>query len=96
VLLGYYVLAKTQEQLANVMPTTQTLVSSTIRQAWQRLSSVAVLGKPTAEVMAPIFIDAGLEHQLATPLSKAAEMYARTRSFHRVAEVLDLRRRAVH
>lgn len=91
-LLGYYVLAKTQTSLALLHRSTQTLCSARIRLAMQKMGTFLLHGSPTAEVMSEIFASSELENLLAVPLSKVVELYATTRSFQRVAEVLNLHR----
>lgn len=91
-LLGYYVLAKTQTSLAMLHRSTQTLCSARIRLAMQKMGTFIILGPPTAEVMSALFTECNIENLLSVPLSKVVEMYALTRSFQRVAEVLNLHR----
>jgi hypothetical protein len=91
-LLGYYVLAKTQESLALLHRSTQTLCSARIRKAMQKLGAFMIFGDPTAEILGPMFVAIGIEHDLSVPLSSLVEMYASTRSFQRVAEVAGLHR----
>ena len=103
-LLGYYVLAKTQTSLALLHRSTQTLCSARIRLAMQKMGTFIIMGPPTPELMSEHFAltvpvsdadgtrDVALENLLAVPLSKVVELYARTRSFQRVAEVLSLHR----
>jgi hypothetical protein len=94
-LLAYYVVTKTQTQLAPIHGSTQTLTSQRIRAAMQTLAAFIVLGPPTAEAMRPIFETAGLEDELSVPLCKVVEAYAKCRSFARVAEVYGLHRPSV-
>lgn len=91
-LLGYYVLAKTQTSLALLHRSTQTLCSARIRLAMQKMGTFIILGPPTAEVMSGLFEDCNVENMLSVPLSQVVELYAVTRSFQRVAEVLSLHR----
>lgn len=91
-LLGYYVLAKTQTSLALLHRSTQTLCSARIRLAMQKMGTFILMGPPTAELLSEHFKDLNLEDTLTEPLSKIVEYYAKTRSFQRVAEVLKLHR----
>jgi hypothetical protein len=104
-LLGYYVLAKTQTSLALLHRSTQTLCSARIRLAMQKMGTYLIMGPPTPELMRKYFDDVkvpvtdsdgtrdvALENLLPVPLSKVVELYSRTRSFQRVAEVLQLHR----
>ncbi len=91
-LFGYYVLAKTQTSLALLHRSTQTLCSARIRLAMQKMGTFIIMGPPTAETMSGLFADCHLENLLAVPLSQVVELYAKTRSFQRVAEVLSLHR----
>ena len=91
-LLSYYVLSKTQETLAVLHRSTQTICSSRIRRAMQKMGTFLMMGPPTAAVLREAFVQYGLEDSLPKPLSEVVELYARTRSFQRVAEVLSLHR----
>ena len=88
----YYILAKTQTTLAPLHRSTQTLCSARIRKAMMKLGGFILLGLPTPDIMKPIFEANGLENLLSHPLSEVVDLYARTRSFQRVAEVLSLHR----
>ena len=96
-LLGYYVLQKTQTSLALLHRSTQTLCSSRIRKAMEKMGTFIIMGPPTAESMRDIFESEqchgkSLEGMLSVPLSEIVVLYAKTRSFQRVAEVLSLHR----
>lgn len=91
-LLSYYILSKTQATLAMLHRSTQTLCSARIRMAMQKMGTFIMLGPPTAASMRETFLQLRLENTLPQPLSNIVEMYARTRSFQRVAEVLSLHR----
>jgi hypothetical protein len=91
-LLSYYILAKTQTSLALIHRSTQTLCSARIRMAVQKMGTFMLLGPPTAESLAEVFIKHELENLLSYPLSEVVSLYARTRSFQRVAEVLSIHR----
>jgi hypothetical protein len=97
-LLGYYVISKTQTSLAPIHGLTQTICSAHIRAAMRKMGTYIIFGPPTPEIMAPIFIEAELEGLLkktdgtVVPLSEVVALYAKTRSYQRVAEVLGLRR----
>jgi hypothetical protein len=91
-LLGYYVLAKTQATLALLHRSTQTLCSARLRMAMQKMGTFLILGPPTAATLKTIFEECDLENLLSVPLSEVVELYAKTRSFQRVAEVMNLHR----
>jgi DNA-directed RNA polymerase specialized sigma subunit len=92
-LLSYYMLSKTQNTLAVIHRTTQTLCSFLIRKAVERIGTYILLGNPTQEVMSEIFKRAKLENILEnSELSKVVMFYQKTRSFQRVAEVFNLHR----
>ena len=98
-LLSYYILAKTQTTLAILHRSTQTLCSARIRMAMQKMGTFILLGPPTAELTSKVFTELGLEQSLKSPdteavvpLSQVVDLYAKTRSFQRVAEVLQLHR----
>jgi DNA-directed RNA polymerase specialized sigma24 family protein len=91
-LLSYYVLAKTQATLAILHRSTQTLCSARIRKAMQKMGTFIMLGPPTAAALRVVLLEHDLENLLEKPLSEVVELYARTRSFQRVAEVLRLHR----
>jgi hypothetical protein len=56
------------------------------------MGTYIILGPPIAETMREPFTAAGLENLLPVPLSQVVELYSKTRSFQRVAEVLMLHR----
>lgn len=98
-LLSYYILSKTQNTLALIHKSTQTVCSFRIRQAVKRIGTFMMLGAPTEEVMAKVFEQAGLENELPpnakgerVGLSKAVTFYERTRSFQQVADMFGLHR----
>jgi hypothetical protein len=91
-LLGYYILAKTQATLAILHRSTQTLCSARLRMAMKKMGTFIIMGPPTADSLKEIFEECGIENQLTVPLSYVVEMYAKTRSFQRVSEVLRLHR----
>jgi len=98
-LLSYYILAKTQNTLAVIHRSTQTVCSFRIRMARKVLGAMMLWnGVPDETIMSPILAKAGLEDGLAqedgTPvaLSTVIAMYAKTRSFQKIAEVFKLHR----
>lgn len=92
-LLSYYLLSKTQNQLAIVHISTQTICSFRIRMAMQKLGTYMLFGgPPTVERMAPILTKAGVENSLRVPLSKLIDAYAKTRNFQHVADVYRVHR----
>jgi hypothetical protein len=98
-LLSYYLLSKTQNTLALIHKSTQTVCSFRIRQAVKRIGTFMMLGVPTEEVMTKIFKKAGLEDSLPpnlkneqVGLSQVVTLYEQTRSFQQVADVFGLHR----
>src|SRR5271166_6075627 len=92
-LLSYYILSKTQNTLALIHKSTQTVCSFRIRQAVKRIGTFMMLGAPTEEVMAKVFKKADLENELPVNskgdqvgLSKVVSLYEQTRSFQQVAD----------
>lgn len=98
-LLSYYILAKTQNTLALIHKSTQTVCSFRLRQAMKRIGTFMLLGVPTEEIMAKVFRHAGMEDVLPlnasgeqVMLSQVVAMYEKTRSFQQVADVFGLHR----
>lgn len=110
-LLSYYLLSKTQNTLAIIHKSTQTVCSFRIRMAVKTLACFIMMGEPTIEKMHEILVRAGLENSLdqtnstrelklarkkneadSIQLSKIIDLYAKTRSFQRIAEVHHLHR----
>jgi hypothetical protein len=98
-LLSYYLLSKTQNTLALIHKSTQTICSFRIRMAIKKFGTFLMLGIPTVEIMGEILERAGFEHTLekdglnrTMPLSKVIDAYAKTRNFQRVAEIYHLHR----
>jgi hypothetical protein len=101
-LLSYYVLGKSQNVIAPLFQTTQTICSVRLRQAVQRLGAILMFGTPTQEVMAEILTKAGLEEmewmrnygkiKTKIPLSKVVAAYAKTRNFSTVANAFHIHR----
>jgi hypothetical protein len=92
-LLSYYLLSKTQNTLAIIHKSTQTVCSFRIRMAVKTLACFIMMGEPTVEHMHTILERAGLEKSLEKlDLSECIDLYAKTRSFQRIAEVHHLHR----
>lgn len=92
-LLSYYLLSKTQNTLAIIHKSTQTVCSFRIRMAVKTLACFIMMGTPTTENMHEILEGASLENSLGSvPLSEIIDLYAKTRSFQRIAEVHHLHR----
>lgn len=98
-LLSYYILAKTQNTLAVIHRSTQTVCSFRIRMARKVLGAMMLWdGEPTMETLNTILIGAKMEDGLAqddgtpVPLSVVIDLYAKTRSFQKIAEVYKLHR----
>lgn len=94
-LLSYYALGKTQESLAPIHWSTQRLTSSRLRAAVRKLCAFLLFGEFTAEAMRPVFEAEGWEDALDVPLSEVIELYARCRSYQRVAQLTGLRRQEI-
>jgi hypothetical protein len=104
-LLSYYVLGKSQNVIAPLFQTTQTICSVRLRQAVQRLGAILMFGTPTQEVMAEILTKAGLEEtewaggycksKIKMLLSKVIAAYAQTRNFSTVANAYRIHRPAI-
>jgi hypothetical protein len=92
-LLSYYLLSKTQNTLAIIHKSTQTVCSFRIRMAVKTLCAFIMMGEPTPQKMKVILEKEGLENGLEKlPLSECVDLYAKTRSFQRIAEVHHLHR----
>ena len=92
-LLSYYLLSKTQNTLAIIHKSTQTVCSFRIRMAVKTLACFIMMGEPTIERMHEILVSAELENSIdKVPLSEIIDLYAKTRSFQRIAEVHHLHR----
>jgi hypothetical protein len=92
-LLSYYILSKTQNTLAIIHKSTQTVCSFRIRMAVKTLACFIMMGEPTVEHMHDILDKAGMEKSLEKiDLSEVIDLYAKTRSFQRIAEVHNLHR----
>ena len=92
-LLSYYILGKTQNTLALIHKSTQTVCSFRIRMAAKTLGTFIMMGLPTVEKMHTILGGAKLEDSLKkVPLSQVIDEYNRCRNFQRVAEVHKLHR----
>jgi len=103
-LLSYYLLSKTQNTLAIIHKSTQTVCSFRIRMAVKTLACFIMMGEPTVEHMNSILAKARytdpktneevmLERTLGEiNLSEIIDLYAKTRSFQRIAEVHHLHR----
>jgi hypothetical protein len=93
-LLSYYLLGKTQNTLATIHHSTQTVCSFKIRMAVKNLCVFLMMGEPTQETMGDILIGANLEypHPLGIPLSQLIWEYARCRDFARLAKIHNIHR----
>jgi hypothetical protein len=92
-LLSYYLLSKTQNTLALIHKSTQTVCSFRIRMAVKTLCAFIMFGEVTQEKVQAVLIKAGLEDSLGKiALSTVIDLYARTRSFQRIAEIYHLHR----
>lgn len=93
-LLSYYLLSKTQNTLALIHKSTQTVCSFRIRMAVKTLCAFIMMGLPTEENMRAILEEEGLEHSLGDtlPLSRAIALYSKVRSFQRIAEIYHIHR----
>lgn len=97
-LLSYYLLSKTQNTLAIIHKSTQTVCSFRIRMAVKTLGTFVMMGEPTEELLHAVLDRAGLENSLekedhpAPALSKVVMEYVRTRNFQQVAANFGLHR----
>jgi hypothetical protein len=83
----------TQNTLAVIHKSTQTVCSFRIRMAVKTLACFIMMGEPTVDRMHGILTRAGLEKSLdKIDLSEIVDLYAKTRSFQRIAEVHHLHR----
>jgi hypothetical protein len=93
-LLSYYLLSKTQNTLATIHKSTQTVCSFRIRMAVKTLGTFIMMGgAPTVEKMHEVLTQAGLEDSLVKiDLSKVIDLYVKTRNFQKIAELHHLHR----
>jgi hypothetical protein len=93
-LLSYYLLGKTQNTLATIHHSTQTVCSFKIRMAVKNLCVFLMMGEPTQETMRDILIGVSLEFTppLKTPLSRLIWEYARCRDFAQLARIRHIHR----
>ena len=93
-LLSYYLLSKTQNTLATIHKSTQTVCSFRIRMAVKTLGTFIMMsGAPTVEKMHEVLTKAGLEDSLQKiDLSKIVDLYVKTRNFQKIAELHHLHR----
>ena len=93
-LLSYYLLSKTQNALATIHKSTQTVCSFRIRMAVKTLGTFIMMGgAPTVEMMHEILTRAGLEDSLKKiDLSKIVDLYVRTHNFQKISELHHLHR----
>lgn len=104
-LLSYYLLSKTQNTLALIHKSTQTVCSFRIRMAVKTLGTFMLVGgEPTEELLNEVLTKAGMERSLeredqtaehnekVPDLSKVVMEYVRTRNFQHVATHFGLHR----
>lgn len=98
-LLSYYLLSKTQNTLAIIHKSTQTVCSFRIRMAVKTLGTFFMMGEPSEEMLHAVLEKAGLEDSLnkedappAPALSKVVMEYVRSRNFQQVAHHFGLHR----
>ena len=92
-LLGYYILSKTQWSLARIHNSTQTICSFKLRLAIKKLGTYMLLGVPTAEKINGILESFGRTHFNETVrLADLIDYYAKTRSFKTVAAHFKVKR----
>lgn len=93
ILLSYYLLAKTQNSLAVIHKSTQTVCSFKIRMAVRTLGTFIMMGTPSPELMHKILVKTGMEDGLKTvPLSTVVNMYSQNRNFQKISEIHNLHR----
>ncbi len=92
-LLSYYILAKTQNTLALIHKSTQTVCSFRIRMAFKTLGTFLMMGEPSVDKMHNILALAGLENSIPkVELSKIVDLYVKTRNFQKIADIYKLHR----
>jgi hypothetical protein len=93
-LLSYYTLSKTQNTLALIHKSTQTVCSFRIRMAVKTLGTFMLVGgEPTEKLLHEVLEKAGFENSLEkAPLSTVVMEYVRTRNFQQVANHFGLHR----
>jgi hypothetical protein len=86
-LLSYYLLGKTQQVLAGIVSSTQTVCSFRIRMAVKLAGTYMMMGgRPTAEQIRVVLIKAGLEDSIrGVKLSEIIAEYAACRNFAAIA-----------
>lgn len=92
-LLGYYILSKTQWSLARIHNSTQTICSFKLRLAIKKLGTYMLLGVPTADKINEILEKFGRTHyNTHIRLADIIDYYSKTRSFKTVAAHFKLKR----
>ena len=94
-LLSYYILSKTQNTLAIIHKSTQTVCSFRIRMAIKTLGTFMLVGgQPTEDILREVFLLSGHEYTLGekAPLSKVVMEYVKSRNFIHVAHLFGLHR----
>jgi hypothetical protein len=92
-LLSYYLLSKTQNTLALIHKSTQTVCSFRIRMAVKTLGTFLMMGEPTVEKMHEVLTTAGLENSIPkVELSKIVDLYVKTRNFQKISDIYKLHR----
>jgi len=92
-LLGYYILSKTQWSLARLHNSTQTICSFKLRLAIKKLGTYMLLGVPTAEKIHEILVTFGKTHyNESVRLADIIDHYSKTRSFKACASHFKLKR----
>jgi hypothetical protein len=99
-LLSYYLLSKTQNTLALIHKSTQTVCSFRLRMAVKTLGTFMLVGgEPTEELLHEVLGNAGMERSLekepnstAPNLSAVVMAYVRCRNFQQVASQYGLHR----
>ena len=96
-LLSYYLTGASQNRLAMIFGSTQTVCSFRLRMAAKIAGTFLMMGgPPTVEAMRVVLVKSGVEDSLkGAPLSELIGMYARCRSFERVAATYRVHRPAV-
>jgi LAGLIDADG-like domain len=83
----------TQNTLAVIHKSTQTVCSFRIRMAIKTLACFIMIGIPTPDKMKVILEKAGLENGLGSvDLSEVIDLYAKTRSFQKISDTYKLHR----
>lgn len=93
ILLGYYLLGKSQNMLGQIHKMTQTTMSFRLRRAVKCLGTFIMLGVPDEATLYRVFVKTNVEDILpGHSLSEMVWLYSECRSFAQVADALEAKR----